>query len=230
MIESSPEESAQRYDAWFATPIGQAIDSAEAAAIFDLAKPTRGERALDAGCGTGNYTVRLVDAKLAVTALDIDSAMLDVARAKSPEAVFVTGDVEKLPFSDGEFDLTVCVTVLCFVRDPHAAVRELARVTRPGGRIVLGELNRWSFWAAERRLKGYFGSVAWRRARFFTAHALETLLREAGLDPVDHRSAAYLPPHSPSWLIDRNEVVERAGARFGPCGAAFSVASGAKPS
>lgn len=218
--------AAAEYDAWYETPLHAAIDRIEARALLDVAAPRAGERALDAGCGTGVYTTRLADIGLAVTGVDADPEILAWARAKVPEATFLEADLAALPFDDDWFDLTLAVAVLCFVADPDAAARELIRVTRPGGRIVVGELNRTSLWAARRRLKGLLGNKPWQQAHFFTPASLSGLLTRAGAGEVRTETAAYLQPGTPGWLIDRAETVERLGAHLGRFGATFVVARG----
>lgn len=71
------------------------------------------------------------------------------------------------------------------------AVRELARVLR---RLVLGELGRWSLWAAIRRLRGWLGSTTWKVARFRTAADLRALAEESGLSVTAVRGAVFYPP------------------------------------
>ncbi len=78
--------------------------------------------------------------------------------------------------------------------DARAAVREMARVLAPGGRIVLGELGRWSVWAAERRVRAWFGAETWRRARFWTRGELAALARDAGLRVGGVRGSVFFPP------------------------------------
>ena len=92
------------------------------------------------------------------------------------------------------FDVVASITVLCFVPDATGAVREMARVLRPGGRLVLGELGRWSLWAAIRRIRGWLGSATWRAARFRTAAELRALAEQAGLSVTAIRGAVYYPP------------------------------------
>jgi SAM-dependent methyltransferase len=102
-----------------------------------LAAP--GLRALDAACGTGRHA-RLLDACGCVTTgLDQSAAMLEVARAKVPDASFEHGDVEHMPFDDDSFELAVVSLALCHLPDPTDAVAELARVIAPGGTLVIAD-------------------------------------------------------------------------------------------
>jgi SAM-dependent methyltransferase len=110
------------------------------------------------------------------------------------EATFLDGRVERLPFPDASFDVVASVTVLCFVADAAGAVREMARVLRPGGRLVLGELGRWSVWAALRRVRGWFGSPTWKVARVRSSRGLRMLADQAGLSVTRVRGAVYYPP------------------------------------
>jgi ubiquinone/menaquinone biosynthesis C-methylase UbiE len=219
------------YDAWYETPLGAAAHRIESSLIAALASPRRGERALDVGCGTGIYTSWLADLGVDAVGVDHDSAMLARAHEKAPGARLVEGDATALPFADGEFDLVLAVTVLCFLDavERAAAVRELVRVARPEGRVVIGELARHSLWAAQRRLKGWRGSTTWRSARFTTGGELRRLLLGAGAARVDVRHGLYLPPWDVPSLVARADAIERLAGPLGPIGAAFVVARAAPP-
>ena len=121
--------------------------------------------------------------------------MLAAARSRVGGAAcgakFVQGRLEQLPFREASFDLVAAITVLCFVPDAGGAVREMARVLRPGGRLVLGELGRWSWWAAIRRVRGWLGSSTWAAARFRTGAELKSLVRQAGLSITATRGRVY---------------------------------------
>jgi SAM-dependent methyltransferase len=124
--------------------------------------------------------------------------MLAAGRARVEQArlaaALIEGDIRALPFPDAAFDVVVAVTVLCFVPDAGRAVREMARVLKPGGRLVIGELGRWSAWAAQRRIKGWWGSKIWQSARFRSAGELKQLMRDASLDVGEGRGAIFYPP------------------------------------
>ena len=96
------------------------------------------EVALDSGCGTGALAFALAPLVAEVVGVDVREDYLEAARAAAPANVrFDVGDAQKLPFGYGMFDLAGSHRVLHHVRRPELAVSELARVTRPGGRILV---------------------------------------------------------------------------------------------
>jgi ubiquinone/menaquinone biosynthesis C-methylase UbiE len=222
---SAEAERARAYDAWYETALGAVAHRVELRLIAELAAPERGERALDVGCGTGIYSAWLAEQGLEVSGVDRDPAMLAASRAKAPQVQLVEGDATALPFAEGEFDLGVAVTLFCFLDawERRAAARELVRVVRPGGRVVVGELARVSLWAAQRRIKGWRGSATWRSAHFTSAGELQALLRDAGATAVHARYCLYLPPWDVPALVRRAEAIERLGRPLGGLGAAFVV-------
>jgi len=95
-----------------------------------------GARILDAGCGSGRNMVALAR-RGAVTGVELASQSLEVARARAVGPVLPGSLDEPLPFADGAFDLALALDVLEHVRDDGAALRELARVVAPGGRLLV---------------------------------------------------------------------------------------------
>ena len=91
-------------------------------------------RVLDAGCGRGDFAERLAAAGLAVIGLDQSERMVELTRERGIEAV--VGDIEALPFENGAFDAACANHVLYHLPDVGRGIAELARVLRPGGRLV----------------------------------------------------------------------------------------------
>jgi SAM-dependent methyltransferase len=106
-----------------------------------LLSPLRGdERALDVGCGAGALAYALAPLVGEVIGIDASEELVNVAREHAPPGcTFVVGDAEALPFPYGDFDLVGCLRVLHHVRRPELVVAEIARVTRPGGTILLAD-------------------------------------------------------------------------------------------
>ena len=98
------------------------------------------DNVLDVGCGTGPV-IELLATKYPekhFVGLDITPAMIEVARSKGlPNAEFVVGDAESLPFGDGGFDAVLCSNSFHHYPNPGAFLREAHRVLRPGGKLIL---------------------------------------------------------------------------------------------
>ena len=106
-------------------------------AALDAARVKAGTRLLDAGCGTGLLAM-LADLRGAdVAAIDAACGMIEVARQRLPGADVRVGDLEALPFADRSFDAVIGVNSVFYADDMAAAMKEIARVVRPGGLVVL---------------------------------------------------------------------------------------------
>lgn len=97
--------------------------------------------ALDAACGTGRLTRRLLDRGHRVIGVDASAEMLDAARRRLDGAEFRTGDLRKLPVGAESVDLVVCGLALSHVEDLRPVMVEFARVLRPGGHLVISDAH-----------------------------------------------------------------------------------------
>jgi demethylmenaquinone methyltransferase / 2-methoxy-6-polyprenyl-1,4-benzoquinol methylase len=101
-----------------------------------------GDRVLDACCGTGDLAVEAERRGGRVVGLDFSPKMLERARRKSGAIEWVEGDALALPFADAEFDAATVGFGVRNLSDLEAGLRELARVVRPGGKLVVLEITR----------------------------------------------------------------------------------------
>jgi ubiquinone biosynthesis O-methyltransferase len=229
--ESPTAIGPQAYAGWRATTLGTITEAIEHRVVLDMMGGLVGIRLLDVGCGDGTLICAAAVRGATVAGIDADPAMLAAARQRMAqaglEATLREGRVEELPFPDASFDVVASVTVLCFVGDAGRALREMARVLRPGGRLVIGELGRWSTWAALRRVRGWLGSTTWRAARFRTPGELRTLVQEAGLSVTAIQGAVYYPPAN--LLARLLAPLDPWLGRLTPFGAAFIVLGATKP-
>ena len=115
------------------TGVGTVVDAR--AAIIAAVAAARPSRVLEVGCGWGELARRIAgEVDTDVIATDLSPHMVELARAGGVAAE--VADVQDLPFADGNFDVAVAAWMLYHVPDRDRAVSELARVLRPGGRLV----------------------------------------------------------------------------------------------
>jgi SAM-dependent methyltransferase len=200
------------YARWRASALGEIIESLERRLVMELAGPVEGRSVLDVGCGDGTLVLAFRAAGAAIAAgCDPDASMIAKAAESAPDkgvrTAFLRGRIENLPFRDRTFDIVTAVTVLNFVPERVRAVQEMARVLKPGGRAVIGDLGRWSVWAASRRMRSWCGDRFWKQAHFTSARELRALVRAAGLHVDSVRGAIYFP---------RSAAVARAMAPIDP--------------
>jgi SAM-dependent methyltransferase len=172
--------------------------------VRETLQPRPGRRILDVGCGTGTAEVKL--SRLRLTQVDLFAVdlltdrvrtALAATRSHNIDAHFAAADACNLPFPDASFDSVFCVAVLQHIRDVSGAVAEIARVTRPGGRVVCVEPDnsaRYFYSSVEDGNRAHEAA-----SRFFSALAqargdatdpaigpkLPTLFGQHGIQPLD---------------------------------------------
>lgn len=97
--------------------------------------------ALDIGCGEGRFCRMLRDHGIAVTGIDPTAALIAAARHRDPQGDYRIGRAESLDLADMQVDLVLSYLMLIDVADAAAAIREMARVLRPGGTLLIANLN-----------------------------------------------------------------------------------------
>jgi ubiquinone/menaquinone biosynthesis C-methylase UbiE len=120
----------------------------QALAWIDRLSLPPGSRVLEVGGGAGLMSVALAKRGFRVTAIDASQAMVKLTRESAAKAGCAdeidaaVGDAQSLGFDDEQFDLAIAIGVISWLARPDAAIRELARVTRPGGHVLLTTFNR----------------------------------------------------------------------------------------
>lgn len=213
--------------------------------LVSAADISPGQRVLDAACGTGIVARRAnehVGNDGDVVGLDLNPSMIEVARQIRPDLQWREGDVTNLPFDDESFDVVLCQAALMFVPEPVAALREMHRVLRPGGKLavqVFGESAGYDVTAdIVEQVAGEDEAAMFRMPFVLSDRSdFESLFAEAGIEPVtvETRQAAarfssletFLRTEIDAWIlagrVDVDAMLEPARDRLQP----FFTESGA---
>lgn len=163
------EQHAQHYDDWF--DVHESVYQAEVAALRKFV-PVTG-MGIEVGVGTGRFA-----APLGVEfGLDPSRTMLQVARRRGLRVCQAVG--ERLPVRDAQFDLVLLVTVICFVDDVPTLFRELRRVLKRDGQLVISFINRDSELGRSYESRKE-ASMFYRDARFYSVAEVADWVKEAG--------------------------------------------------
>lgn len=125
------------------------------AAVREALRITPGMKVLDIAAGTGTSSVSYAEAGADVVALDFSIGMVTVGKERQPQMEFIAGDATALPFDDNIFDAVTISYGLRNVNDPDLAMREMLRVVRPGGTLVICEFSTPS-WKPFRNVYNYY--------------------------------------------------------------------------
>jgi demethylmenaquinone methyltransferase/2-methoxy-6-polyprenyl-1,4-benzoquinol methylase len=190
-LEKRPDDVARMFDA-----VAERYDRMNAVMTFGQERRWRravtealglrpGQRVLDLAAGTGASSVPFAAAGALPVACDFSAGMLAVGRRTHPQLEFVAGDALRLPFRDDAFDAATISFGLRNVADVHVALCELARVTRPGGRLVVLETSQPPGRTLRAMNRVYTDRVMPRIARLFSS---------------DPSAYAYLAESAGTWL------------------------------
>lgn len=134
-------------EAWIAD-MGQEGDFARRhvldAPMLDRVRKGGFRNALDVGCGEGRFCRMLAAAGIETTGIDPTARLLDAARERDPQGRYVEARAESLPFDPASFDLVVSYLTLIDIDDYRNAIAEMTRVLRPGGSLLIANLNSFS--------------------------------------------------------------------------------------
>lgn len=218
------DEWPKRYDAWFTTPIGQLVKKYESELLLRFLRPRSDEFILDAGCGTGVFTLDILSFGAHVVGVDLSLPMLSRAAQKAEAYCFdaVMANISLLPFPENVFDKVVSVTALEFIEDAKRAIEELFRVTKRGSHIVVATLNSLSPWAERRKAEAKKGHPLFQKTIF---RSPDELLSLAPVEGVIGTAIHFQKDDDP----DRAQEVERQGREKGLMTGAFVAACWKKP-
>lgn len=202
------ERHTDTYEAWF-DQHPHAYTS-ELEAVRSLLPPGEGA---EIGVGSGRFAGPLGIRR----GVEPSSRMRELARRRGIQAI--AGVAEALAFPDRSLDFLVMVTTICFVDDPLRSLAEAFRVLRPGGRLLVGFVDRESS-LGQRYQTMKAGHPFYSVATFFSAPEVEALMRDAGFEALEFRQTLF---NDPDALTGPEPVLDGYGQ------GAFVVVSGRRP-
>jgi ubiquinone/menaquinone biosynthesis C-methylase UbiE len=199
------DTEAERYDAWFDTPEGRTLFANELAAIRLLWRDEF-RPALEVGVGTGRFAQALG----VECGIDPAAGALRLAERRGIQVQQARG--EALPFPDASFGAVLMIATLCFAEDAPALFREAARVLRPGGHLLVGDIPADSPWGKGYQRKKEAGHPFYRSARFYTVEQVVAMMAEARFHVTGFASTLTQSPLTPPTPeIPRMGVADAAG-------------------
>lgn len=205
-LDKDPRDVARMFDAVAAkydltnTVLSLGQDRQWRKRVLATVAPQPGETILDLAAGTGTSSVPFAQCGANVVPCDFSIGMLEVGKQAHPQLPFTAGDGMRLPFADGSFDAVTISFGLRNIHDPIEGLRELHRVTRPGGRIVVCE----------------FSTPTWRPFELlYTNYLMKALPAVARRVSSNPESYVYLAESIRAWPDQRALAIRMAEAGWG---------------
>jgi SAM-dependent methyltransferase len=187
-----------------------------------------GSRALEVGCGVGHYLQKLSQHGFSPVGVEPAAAMRNAAIRNNPQVTVLDGEAESLPFDDGTFDLAIAVEVIRYFPNPRGALREMARVTRKGGKVIVTAAPRYSLngYVLLNKITSRLSVPTFTKVRhsFMSVREARAIMAAAGLantriyglcfgpwQPVERLAKAVLPAALRRW-----EPVDDSLAKIAP--------------
>jgi SAM-dependent methyltransferase len=216
---------------WGARPADWALSEDQQVPTYEAAlerldlKP--GQRVLDVGCGVGVFLGLVTDRGAQVYGLDAAEALIALARERLPEAELRVGEMEALPYEDGMFDLVTGFNSFFFANDITAALREAARVAKPGAPVVIqvwGPHQRNDLEAMKEIARPFFpprAADAPTEPDYAEPGVLENIAKQAGLAPQQ--------AFDTTWSFEFPDAQTMTRALIAPAGLALLIGPDREP-
>lgn len=211
-MEEKFNEIANEYDKWFETEVGQVVKQLELKALLEALGNIEGKSILEVGIGTGLFAMELRKLNATVYGIDPAENMLKIAQSRGFDVKFGYG--EAIPFEDNTFDITLSMTSMENSKFPQKFIKELVRVTKPKGKVVVAVLNIFSCYGISRRIRGLFSKDdLFKGMHFYNYFELEKLMK-AFLCDVSTNSSVFFNPSPPKFILQKAESLEAFGRKY----------------
>tara|TARA_Y100000034_G_C6907469_1_gene421595 strand:+ start:3351 stop:4154 length:804 start_codon:yes stop_codon:yes gene_type:complete len=189
-------ENIPEYDPSFTGICGKYLDRSETYSVFKPIKFKNVKKFLDAGCGTGRHLINLPD-HVKLYGLDGSGPMIEEAKKKVKNAKFFVSDVEKMPFPDNYFDVVISVRVLQHLTDHDRAVKEMCRVLKKGGKMIVMNYNRYT-------LLNLYKIIRKNKIRNLFGFPFKVLVGKSPFEPWKQPQDVYSGPVELKKIFKRN--------------------------
>lgn len=187
-------------------------------AVLDRLEIGPGKVLLDVGCGTGLCCALAIERGAEAEGMDASPTQLAEAEKRVPKAEFTLGEMEELPYEDGEFDLITCCNALQYSMDPLGTLKEMKRVSKPGGTVAIltgarksGPGGMGVFYSKLGEMRAATsGPSAGQKVIFSDPDAIARFMVEAGLEPYDEKEVEC------DWVYPDLETAFKGGMSFAP--------------
>ncbi len=164
------------YDDFYQSDWGRKINDLEKLLIGLLLNEFTTKNVLEIGCGTGNWSNFFAGDGFKVTGIDISERMIDIAKSKNiKNAEFIVADACNLPFEDESVDNIMAFATLEFIKDRNKTIKEMHRVLKKNGLVMIGALNKSSQWYQDNKKDALYST-----ANFFDYDSLYTAMSNFG--------------------------------------------------
>ncbi len=202
------DKEASFYDSWYETKLGKFVDKVETECALNLFSAKNKIRILDVGCGTGNFSIKLAELGCKVIGIDPSEKMIKLAKEKAENAgldiEFFKMDVYNIDFEDEFFDGVFSMAAFEFIDEPGMAIEEIFRVTKKGGNILIGTINKNSKWGELYLTEDFQNNTVFKYAHFKTIEDLKKLKPD---NIIDTAECLFIPPNVDIHNINmKNEI------------------------
>jgi len=197
----------EAYDAWYEREPGCSLFGIEAAALKEMMTGVAGP-SIEIGVGSGRF------AQFLEIPYGLDPALQPLKIAKGRGVRCLGADAVSMPFKDEKIGCCLLMVTLCFVTEPLKVLKEVYRILKPDGIVILGMVLRKSPWGADYLKKAEKGHPFYTLATFQTHNEILALLSDAGFQAPEVASTLFQPPQMPSYRAENSRKGYFAEAGF----------------